>query len=72
MAIDMYREGRFDELKQYCLDDVMLTKALFDWGVEKGEINYLDELGKNTIKVEWKKYREDNPAKKEVSLTLPF
>lgn len=71
MAIDMYKEGRFDELRQYCLDDVMLTKALFDYGADKGEINYLDEMGKNTIKVEWKKYREDD-GKNEVSLTLPF
>ena len=34
MAIDMYKEGRFEELKQYCLDDVMLTKGLFDHGVQ--------------------------------------
>lgn len=71
MAIDMYREGRLDELRQYCLDDVMLTKELFDWGAAKGEINYLDEVGKQTIKVEWKKFLEGD-AKKEVSLTLPF
>lgn len=71
MAIDMYKEGRFDELKQYCLDDVMLTKALFDYGIEKGEINYIDEIGKNTIKVDWKKYLHED-GNKELSLTLPF
>ncbi len=71
LAIEMYKEGRFDELKQYCLDDVMLTKALFDYGVDKGEINYLDEVGKQTIEVSWKKYIQED-GKKEMSLTLPF
>ena len=72
MAIDYYREGKFDELKAYCLDDVMVTKALFDYGVEKGEINYIDEIGKQTIKVDWKKYIEDPGSTKDMPLTLPF
>lgn len=72
MAIDYYREGKLDELRSYCLDDVMVTKALFDYGVEKGEINYIDEIGKQTIKVDWKKYIEDTGSNKDMPLTLPF
>src|SRR5690606_27508823 len=30
MAIDYYTEGKWDELKKYCLDDVLVTKKLFD------------------------------------------
>ncbi len=29
-AIGLYREGKMDELKAYCLKDVELTKALYD------------------------------------------
>ncbi len=71
MAIDYYKEKKFEELKKYCTDDVLLTKKLFDYGVEKGEINYLDEVGKQTIRVNWKKYIEDG-GKNEITLTLPF
>ncbi|OGK24908.1 hypothetical protein A2954_00795 [Candidatus Roizmanbacteria bacterium RIFCSPLOWO2_01_FULL_37_12] len=70
-AIELYKEGKMDELKKYCLDDVMLTKELFEYGSEKGEVMYLNEKGKVTVKVEWKKYLED-PGKSESHLTLPF
>ncbi len=72
MAIDYFREGKMDELKSYCLDDVMVTKKLFDHGVASGEINYIDEVGKQTIKVDWKKYIEEKGEKKDMPLTLPF
>lgn len=71
MAIDYYREGKIEELKKYCMDDVALTRELFDYGVKKGEIHYLNEKGKVSLKVEWKKYLEDN-GKGSQPLTLPF
>lgn len=71
MAIDYYKEGKWDELKKYCLDDVMVTKKLFDYGVQHGEIFYMNEFGKVPIKVSWKKYMEDN-GKDEMALSLPF
>ncbi len=71
MAIDYYKEGKWDELKKYCMDDVMVTKKLFDYGFEKGEIFYMNEVGKVPIKVNWKKYMEESGSS-EVALTLPF
>lgn len=72
MAIDYYKEGKWDELKKYCLDDVMLTKELFDYGVKFKEINYLNENGKITIKVDWTKYIEEDAKSSDMPLTLPF
>lgn len=71
MAIDLYKEGKLDELRQYCMDDVMLTKELFEHGAQTGEVAYLNEKGKMSIKVDWKKYIEDS-GKSESHLTLPF
>lgn len=71
MAIDYYKEGKWDELKKYCLDDALLTKELFDFGLKSGEIYYVNERGKTPIKVDWRKYMEDEGTS-ESHLTLPF
>lgn len=71
MAIDYYKEGKWEELKKYCLDDVMVTKKLFDYGIENKEIFYMNEMGKVSISVDWQKYMEDS-GKDQTELTLPF
>ena len=70
-AIDFYHEGKWAELKKYCMDDVMLTKELFDYGVSHKKISYLNENGKVDITVDWEKYLEDEDVN-EMPLTLPF
>jgi len=70
-AIDYFKNKNFDKLKKYCLDDVMLTKELFDFGIKNKKIYYLTPFGKEQVEVDWEKYLKDN-EKKSVSLTLPF
>jgi len=70
-AIDFYRDGEWDKLKKYCMDDVMLTKELFDYGVSNKKISYLNENGKVDISVDWGKFLTDEGGG-EMPLTLPF
>lgn len=72
MAIDYYKEGRWDELEKYCLDDVIITKDIFEHGIQKGSIYYRNETGTVPIKVNWRRYKEENGDKKNMPLTLPF
>lgn len=71
LAIEYFREGKIEQLRSYCMDDVMLTKELFDYGAEHNEIIYLNERGKVSIPTNWKHYL--TPDKDDHSyLTLPF
>ncbi len=71
LAIEYYREGKIEQLRSYCMDDVMLTKELFDYGAQNKEIMYLNERGKVQIPVDWAEYLVgDNDDHSH--LTLPF
>lgn len=72
MAIDYFKEGKWDELKKYCLDDVIVTRDLFEHGVEKGHVLYKNERGIITVNVDWKRYKEDNGTSNAMPMTLPF
>lgn len=72
MAIDYYKEGKIDQLKEYCLNDVIVTRDLFEYGINNGCIYYQNEFGKQSIPVMWKKYRTDHGNGADMPLTLPF
>jgi DEAD/DEAH box helicase domain-containing protein len=37
-AIRLYKEGKIDELKKYCLQDVKVTKEVYDYAMKKREL----------------------------------
>jgi DEAD/DEAH box helicase domain-containing protein len=41
-AILYYQNGRMDLLKKYCLDDVKITKQLYDYVLKNGKLLYKD------------------------------
>ncbi|MEK7161234.1 MAG: ribonuclease H-like domain-containing protein [Patescibacteria group bacterium] len=41
-AILYYKNGRFDLLKKYCLDDVKITKQVYDYALSNGKLLYKD------------------------------
>ncbi len=44
-AIQWWKEGNIDKLREYCIKDVEITKKIFDYAREKNAIKY-KELGK--------------------------
>ena len=53
-AIQWYRQGKFDLLTSYCLDDVRLTRGLYEHGKEHGHISFMGKDGtKRTVPVTW-------------------
>ncbi|KKQ92776.1 MAG: DEAD/DEAH box helicase domain protein [Candidatus Azambacteria bacterium GW2011_GWA2_39_10] len=62
IAVQYWREGRIDELKKYCLDDVRLTRDLYEHGLKNGEIKFTARDANlpyiKAIKVDWSKYAD--------------
>lgn len=48
-AIILYEQGRIEELKKYCLNDVRLTKEIYDFGCRENRVFFISNR-------DWKKY----------------
>lgn len=54
-AIDYFRDGEWEKLKSYCLNDVKITKEVYDYGVQHGCVYYMTRDGtqRRTVEVQW-------------------
>lgn len=65
-AVNLYAQGRMEELKRYCLNDVRLTKEIYDYGCRENRVFFISNR-------DWKKYEipiiwnETAGTKKEAS-----
>lgn len=55
-ALKYYRNGEMDKLKSYCLEDVRITKEVFEYGAAHGELLYTPKFGagKARAPVSWR------------------
>lgn len=52
-AIKFYKEGRLEELKNYCLNDVKITKGLYELGLKQGHLLVPQRTTKELARVEF-------------------
>ncbi|HEY4499609.1 MAG TPA: ribonuclease H-like domain-containing protein [Candidatus Paceibacterota bacterium] len=52
-AITFYKEGRLEELEKYCINDVKITKDLYELGKKQKYLLIPTNHGKDTKKVEF-------------------
>jgi len=45
LALEHYKNGRWEELESYCRHDVLLTKSLFEFGADQGYLLYQHRRG---------------------------
>lgn len=46
VAVEYWRTGNLEKLKSYCLDDVRITRDVYEFGKKNGFLKYKDWLGK--------------------------
>ena len=69
MAIEYYRKKEIEKLKNYCLNDVKITKEIYDYGKKYGRLFYQSPYGKREFNV---KLNVGTKQVTAVSLSLPF
>lgn len=52
-AIELWKTGQMEELKRYCLNDVKLTKDIYDYGQKYGKLLYRDFFETREIPVKF-------------------
>lgn len=71
-AIKWWKEGKIEEIKKYCEQDVRVTKELYDFGRENNQLFYKNLAGETLPFAVDFAYPTEKDSKKNVNYTLPF
>ncbi len=69
-ALKWWAEGKIDLIREYCLDDVRITKELYEYARKNGSLKYKDYEGDREIKLDTSKWEADSGG--GITHTLPF
>ena len=72
-AIKYFQEGRMEELKKYCLDDVRITKEVYEYGLKHGKINFVSnrDYQKYEVPINWANALNEIKAQKKTENAFP-
>jgi len=69
-AISWWKNGEIEKVKKYCLDDVRITKELYDYARKHGELKYSERGEIKPIKIDSNGWEET--GSNTMTHTLPF
>lgn len=69
-AVEWWKQGEIQKIKDYCLQDVKVTKEVYEFGKKYGIIRYYDRLGVlHEVPVDFQEKPAVNPT---INLTMGF
>lgn len=69
-AVEWWRQGEKEKVKNYCLDDVRVTRQVYEYGLKYGALAYEDSFGnRKGIPVDFSVKKEEVPI---INLTMGF
>lgn len=69
-AIEWWKKGEIDKIRQYCLDDVRLTRDLYEFARENNKLTFKEGGKLYDIKLDTKNW--ETPSDSKLTFTLPF
>ena len=61
-AVEWWQQGLYDKVREYCLQDVKVTRELYDHALEHGTLTYKDFKKNKEIKIDTSKWQSDAPS----------
>jgi DEAD/DEAH box helicase domain-containing protein len=72
-AVQWWKEGKIDKIREYCIQDVKVTKGVYDFALRHGKLKYKDLKGIREIKLDTSSWeRIDDSEIESMTHTLPF
>ena len=69
-AILWWKQGEIEKIRTYCIDDVRITKELYDYAREHNKLIFKEGGQMNEIKLDTSGWEE--PIENKLTFTLPF
>lgn len=69
-AIKWWRNKEFDKVKNYCIDDVRITKEIYEYAMREGKLFFKESGKTNTIVLDTKGWEDSGTSR--LTHTLPF
>jgi len=69
-AVEWWKKGEIEKVKKYCIDDVKITKEIYDYALKHGELKYREGNKDIPIKIDTTAWEEK--ANTSLTHTMPF
>ncbi len=72
-ALQLFKDGKMEELKKYCTDDVRITKDVYEYGLKHGKILFVSNRDYQTheVPIDWSNAAQDISQKRKVEGSFP-
>lgn len=71
LAVEWWQKGEIEKVRKYCLDDVRITKNIYEFALKNGYVQYLDFKTKKKVPLDTSTWNEGS-EKALMNHTLPF
>jgi len=70
-AVTWWRDGEYEKVKKYCIEDVRITKDVYEYALANGKVHYLDMGQKRDIPLDTSRWEAPRGGS-SLTHTLPF
>lgn len=70
-SVEWWQQGLVEKVKEYCIQDVRITRQLYDYALEHGSLKYKDLRDIKDLKIDTSAWRLEG-GKSAFTHTLPF